>query len=124
MASLIVASGPQEGIYLPLGKGTAVVSRGENAPLQITDPRVSRPHIQVRYDRDKDAYIALDMKSANGTFVDGVKAAGEIELKDGDRIRIGDTTIVFSRDIPKDRPNALELVKRAGERARSTVPGT
>lgn len=122
MASLIVASGQQEGMYLPLGKGTKVVGRGENVPLQIADdPRISRHHVQVRYEPSKDAYIALDMTSANGTFVSGVKLDNEVQLRDGDEIRIGDTKIIFTMTDPTDQPNALEVLKKVGERRRSTL---
>ena len=90
--------------------------------MQIADEQLfSRIYLQVRYEPSKDAYIALDMTSANGTFVSGVKLDNEVQLRDGDEIRIGDTKIIFTMTVPTDQPNALEVLKKVGERRRSTL---
>lgn len=121
MASLIVGAGEQEGLYLPLGRKTSVIGRDESLPLQIVDERVSRRHVQVRFDAARDVYIALDMKSANGTIINGRPLIGEVELHEGDQIRIGGATLLFTHNTPTDKANAIEILKAAGERHRSTI---
>jgi pSer/pThr/pTyr-binding forkhead associated (FHA) protein len=121
MAALIVGPGEQEGIYLPLGKKTSVIGRDESLPLQILDDRASRRHLQIRYESARNCYVAVDMKSANGTFINGRQVITEVPLQDGDQIRIGETTLLFTAAIPTDKSNAMSLFKTAGERQRATL---
>jgi len=55
MASIIVMSGTQNEFYL-LGKRVYVIDRSENLPIQILDEYVSRQHLQIRFDRQKNCY--------------------------------------------------------------------
>lgn len=120
MASIIIASGDQSGVFLPLGKAAVVIGRAENLPMQVVDEKVSRKHIQIRPGDDGN-YRLLDMGSSNGTLVGGRKISEEIVLRDGDEIEIGTTKLLFTTDDPKDRPNAMEVLKKVGQRGRSTL---
>ncbi|MFM9996805.1 MAG: FHA domain-containing protein [Phycisphaerales bacterium] len=121
MASLVVVSGPNEGSYYPLGTRTVVIGRDEGATIQVTDEKVSRKHVQVRK-TDKGGYVALDMKSANGTRINGRGLTTEIELVDGDELEIGASRVVFyTREFP-DRESAFGHWKKAGQRGRPTIP--
>ncbi len=121
MASLVVVSGPNEGDYYPLGSRTIVVGRDEGCAVQITDEKASRKHFQVRRS-DRGGYVALDMKSANGTRINGRTVTTEIELADGDEIEVGTTRLVFyTKDFP-DRSSAFGHWKQTGQRGRPTIP--
>jgi pSer/pThr/pTyr-binding forkhead associated (FHA) protein len=121
MASLIVVAGPHEGDYYPLGKRPMVVGRDEACPVQITDELVSRKHLQVRLDEPRMRYMALDMKSANGVFVNGRKIDTETELADGDMIELGKSKIMFTAADFKDRQSAMNHFHKRGERGKSTL---
>jgi pSer/pThr/pTyr-binding forkhead associated (FHA) protein len=85
------------------------------------DDRVSRKHLQIHFDQDKQQHHALDMKSKHGVLVNGARIKKEVSLGDGDQIRIGDTTLLFSvKDFP-DRESALSHFKKVGERTRTTL---
>ena len=121
MASITIVTGPKTGDHYPLGKRTLVAGRDEGCPIQITDDRVSRKHLQIRYDEAKSQYIALDMKSANGTWVNGRQLTGEIALVDNDEITIGSSKLVFTlKDFP-DRTSALNHYKERGQRGQPTI---
>lgn len=121
MASITIVSGPKTGDYYPLGKRTMVIGRDEACPVQITDDRVSRRHLQIRFDEPRSQYIALDMKSANGTWINGRQLTGEIALVDNDEITIGDSKLVFTvKDFP-DRESALNHYKERGQRIQPTI---
>ena len=121
MASIIVMSGPQKGDYYPLGQRTNVIGRAETLPIQILDNLVSRKHVQIHFEQDKQRFYALDMKSKHGVFVNGTRIKNEISLADGDQIRIGQTTLLFTvKDFP-DRESALSHFKKVGERIRTTL---
>jgi len=119
MASLIVVSGPNEGDYYPLGKRTIVVGRDEACPVQITDDRVSRKHLQIR--SNDDAYVLWDMNSANGTWINGRKVEAEIELADNDEIEVGGSKLVFSSRDFEDRESAFSHWKQRGQRSKPTI---
>lgn len=120
MASLFIISGDQKGSYYPLGHRTNVIGRNETLLVQILDNLVSRQHLQIRYDKQKDEYFALDMKSKHGVFINDTKIEGETALVDGDEILIGQTTLMFTEKDFDDWESALSHFKKVGERMRPT----
>ena len=120
MASIIIISGPQKGNFYPLGQRTNVIGRAEALPIQVLDDLISRRHIQICYDKDKNQYYALDMKSKHGVFINGGKITKEAVLVDGDEILIGQTTLMFTEKDFDDRESALSHFKKVGERMRPT----
>ena len=120
MASIIVTSGTQKGDYYPLGHRTNVIGRDEAVPIQILDEHISRKHMQIRFDKDKGCYYALDMKSKHGVFINNRKIQDETTLADGDQIRIGDVSLFFTTKDFENRESALSHFKKVGERRRTT----
>jgi diguanylate cyclase (GGDEF)-like protein len=89
-AFLLVLSGPQFGDIFPLEPGhDLVIGRREDSDVEIIDDGVSRRHASIRV--DGEAATIRDLGSANGTFVDGVRAL-EARLADGARVQIGGAT--------------------------------
>lgn len=121
MGSILVISGPSEGLYYPLGKRTTVIGRDEGCHLQVLDGCVSRKHIQIRFDEAKKGYIALDMKSANGMYINGRKIDGECELRDQDEIQIGDSKLLYMDAEFPDKVSAMNAFRQRGQRSRSTI---
>ena len=121
MASIIVTSGEQKGEYLPLGRRTNVIGRAEALPMQILDDMVSRKHLRIRYDENKNEHYAEDMNSKHGVIINDRKIAGQAVLKEGDQIRIGQTTLLFTEKDFDDRESALSHFKKVGERQRPTM---
>ena len=120
MASVFIISGDQKGGYYPLGLRTNVIGRDEALPIQVLDDLVSRKHLQIRYDRQRGRYYAIDMKSRNGVSVNDKKITEETVLADGDEILIGHTTLLFTEKDFDDWESALSHSKKVGERMRST----
>jgi pSer/pThr/pTyr-binding forkhead associated (FHA) protein len=88
--------------------------------IQILDDRVSRKHLQISYDKDKNEYHAIDMSSKYGVLINGNKINSETPLVDGDRITIGTTTLWFTVNDFPDKDSALSHYKKVGERSRPT----
>ena len=121
MACIIVISGPREGDYYPLGRRVTVIGRDVAVPAQILDERVSRRHLQIRYDRKDGKYHAVDMKSTHGTYINNRRITKDTVLTDSDRIVIGRTGLLFTiKDFP-NRESALNHWKKVGERHLSTI---
>lgn len=121
MASIIVTSGEQKGEYLPLGRRTNVIGRAEALPMQILDDMVSRKHLRIRYDEDKNEHYAEDMNSKHGVLINNRKITVQAVLKEGDQIRIGQTTLLFTNEDFNDHESALSHFKKVGERQRPTM---
>ena len=121
MASIIIASGPQRGEFLPLGNRTNVVGRDPGLFLQVVDPEVSRKHFKIRFDADSKKHYAVDMESKHGVFIDGMRIVGDTELADGTKIRIGRTILLFTATDFPDEESALSHLKKADELGKRTI---
>ncbi len=82
--------------------GETVLGRSPECHITIDDPLVSREHAKVLHMGDR--VILRDLGSRNGSKINGDPLHGEIELKDGDRIRIGNQEILFTRVVAPNRP--------------------
>ena len=79
-------------------KTSVVLGRSREADLRISDVNVSRRHAEVR--QEGAAYWVVDLGSTNGVEVNG-KRTERSRLRDGDRITVGSTEVVFGRGIPE-----------------------
>ena len=120
MAAVTVLLGDRRGDRYPLGCRTNVIGRAESLPIQILDERVSRKHLQIRFDLYTRKYSVIDMASRNGVFVNGVRIGVETPLADRDRIRIGNTLLLFTEQDTSVSEAVLHRFKKVGERLRPT----
>ena len=120
MPSIIHKSSDDQAHYLPLGRRTNVIGRSESLPMQILDNKVSRKHLRIRFDEDTGRYLAGDMESRHGVFVNGRQITEETELNDGDTVRIGTSDLLFTEEDFDDAQSALRFYKKTGERDRPT----
>jgi diguanylate cyclase (GGDEF)-like protein len=93
---LVMIAGPMLGEIFPINEagGELIVGRDHDAQLRLSDDEsVSRKHASVRWTGEGKALIK-DLGSANGTYVDGQKIAGETSLKEGTKIRVGQTVVL------------------------------
>jgi pSer/pThr/pTyr-binding forkhead associated (FHA) protein len=74
-------------------KLTTRIGRERDNDLVLTDPRVSRYHAQIELVEGE--WTALDLGSANGTFVNDQPISGPQSLASDDRITVGDTELMF-----------------------------
>lgn len=121
MASIILENADRKGNYLPLGKRISVIGRLESLPLQVLDDQVSRKHLRIRFEEASGHYLAADLNSRNGVFVNGRKIEEETQLREGDIMRIGNTELLFTEKDFDDAQSALHHFKKAGERSRQTM---
>lgn len=75
----------------PISEAKIVLGRRQDCHLRIPTKDVSRQHCVLVV--QKDALLAKDLGSSNGTFVNDKRIA-ETELRPGDRLRVGPVTFV------------------------------
>jgi Protein of unknown function (DUF3662)/FHA domain len=88
----------------PLEPPGVVVGRGTEADLRVSDPGVSRRHVEIRLRPGADSVTVLlyDLGSTNGTRVDG-RRVQQAELHDGAEVQIGNTTMVLRNPMEASR---------------------
>lgn len=92
MAALLLLTGPQAGRRLEV-QGEVSIGRSPSCTIALEDAKVSRKHVQLIVE-DGQARV-VDLGSRNGTLVNGEKLEAESTLLPGDRLQVGDSTIVF-----------------------------
>ena len=75
-----------------LARSTTRIGRGTDTDLRIDDPGISRNHAELR--RSGGDVTVVDLGSTNGVVVDGERVQ-QARLRDGTRIQLGNTTLVF-----------------------------
>lgn len=123
MASLVIVEGPGDAAHFPLAEAIISVGRDDTCTFQVLDPLVSRKHLQVRFDSRLGKHVAGDYRSAHGVFVNNQKIVQDVPLVDGDRIRIGNTTLMYLTADHADAPSALAAAKKKDEWKRTTLLG-
>lgn len=88
---LIVLAGHNVGEMYRIEGPETVVGRASNAHIRLSDDGISRRHARV-VQLGGDLMIE-DLQSANGTYLNGV-SVDNASLKDGDKIRLGSTTVL------------------------------
>src|ERR1700742_3377776 len=73
--------------------GGLSIGRSKDADVQIEDRYASSIHARL-FSREGRHFVE-DMKSTNGTLLNGGALNGEAELVDGDTVQIGDTVFRF-----------------------------
>jgi hypothetical protein len=73
--------------------GGLSIGRSKDADIQIEDRYASGIHARL-FSREGRHFVE-DMKSTNGTLLNGAALDGEAELVDGDTVQIGDTVFRF-----------------------------
>jgi two-component system, cell cycle response regulator len=88
----IYPTGPGMGKRYPLRDRPHIIGRGNDCDICIHDQSVSRRHVRIQ--PSPEGYLAVDMQSTNGTFINDLSAP-ELPLKDGDYLRVGNCIYRF-----------------------------
>jgi pSer/pThr/pTyr-binding forkhead associated (FHA) protein len=84
---LKVVHGANSGKEIPVPAPKCVIGRGEDCQLRTQVDAVSRQHCEIV--TLENEVIIRDLKSRNGTFVNGERVNGEAVLLAGDVLRVG-----------------------------------
>ena len=107
MAYLIIKNGQRGDLKVPLGETPIFIGRSPDKDVCLRDLTVSNSHAKLVW--EGGAYRLVDLRSTNGTFVNG-EQIDERVLSHQDEITIGTTTIVFSEE--RETPPTPETLPR------------
>jgi hypothetical protein len=91
MLKLVIRSGPQAGMEIPVDQPFVRLGRGSGSEIVLQDTQISRQHAEIS--RQGDRFFIRDLGSTNGTFVNNRQVTDLRPLQSGDQIRIGNTTL-------------------------------
>ncbi|MDE3089108.1 MAG: FHA domain-containing protein [Chloroflexota bacterium] len=113
-AWLAALNGIRSGRLFPLDARGTTIGRDAQNDIVLDDMAVSRQHAKLRREpgarRNVEQFYVYDLGTANGTFVNDQKVVRKA-LNDGDRVRIGETLLVFKT--VESAPTAARKAKRA-----------
>jgi len=92
-AKLIAETGDFEGAEYPVRTQGIVLGRLKSNDVEVRDTKASRRHTRVGFAGGK--WVVEDLKSSNGTFLNGSKIEARSPLVPGDKISIGKTIYRF-----------------------------
>ncbi|MGH9839158.1 MAG: sigma 54-interacting transcriptional regulator [Blastocatellia bacterium] len=109
---LIVAAGPSEGAVFPITEAEASLGRETGNQIVIPDVSVSRRHCSIQ--REGEHFYLHDSASRNATFVNGLPIKRHL-LSNGDRIRLGETVLLYLCELESGAALADEVFLNSGE---------
>jgi hypothetical protein len=94
VSRLVLLAGGKETSF-PLTRDTYTLGRHRNNDIVVNDPKVSSFH--ARIDRGQEGFTVVDLKSRNGTFINGKRVATGL-LRHGDEVRLGTARLLYKVD--------------------------
>jgi len=86
-----VVDGALKGIFVPLGTTPISIGRAADSTIVLGDQAASTTHALLSPRGAQ--WIVEDLRSSNGTWIDGKRITEPTELKAGSSLRIGETTL-------------------------------
>jgi DNA-binding NtrC family response regulator len=90
-AELVVVDGPDAGLKIPVENGSVLVGTGNACDLRLSDPLVSRRHLEVQ--GEARGVRVIDRGSRNGTFFHGARV-GDLLVTEDAELRVGGTRVL------------------------------
>ena len=90
-----------------LDKQNLIFGRSKNADIMIDNASVSRQH--ASFERQGNRIILTDLKSRNGTLVNGQEIKKPVFIKASDKIQIGKFLLVTTTDSSNDGYSGVRL---------------
>ena len=92
--TLRALSGPGAGRNFPLSaSGSTAIGRSRRNEIVVPEDAASALHCRI--DREGDSFVILDLKSTNGTWVNGARVERAV-LQHGDKVKVGETIFAVS----------------------------
>jgi sigma-B regulation protein RsbU (phosphoserine phosphatase) len=92
--SILTADGSRE--RFPLTSARVTIGRSRESDIFLPDQWLSRHHAEIV--QRGDGYYVVDLRSKNGTLLNGMPVREERRLREGDVITLGEHTLTFTSE--------------------------
>ncbi|MCK5055594.1 MAG: FHA domain-containing protein [Candidatus Aminicenantes bacterium] len=106
----------EDGSKAEIEKDKIIIGRHNRCDFILTSPSVSAKH--ARLEKTEQGCFLTDLRSTNGTLVNGQKISSTI-LYDGDRVNIGTGTLIFHDNLKEEDQFVTKIM--AAKREEATV---
>lgn len=86
-SSATILGAPQHAVYPLHQNKLVVIGRDDECHIPLPVSKISRQHCRIFW--HQDGYVVEDLRSKNGTYVNGKPCNQQQPLEDGDEIQIG-----------------------------------
>ncbi len=117
LSLVVLTQGANQGKVLEIKLSQFLVGRDPQCHLRPASPMISKRHCAV-LQREGKAFVR-DFDSTNGTFVNNEQVKGEMELHNGDQLKIGPLmfSVLLEAGTPVNRPTPPPPTKAATKTA-------
>ncbi len=124
LSLVVLTPGPNQGKVLEIKLSQFVIGRDPQCHLRPASPMISKRHCAL-LQRDGKAFVR-DFDSTNGTFVNNSQVKGEVEVNDGDQLKLGPLLfkVAIEASTPVNRPTPPPPTKSATPTARPAKTAT
>jgi pSer/pThr/pTyr-binding forkhead associated (FHA) protein len=95
----LIVRGIEEPRVVAMTGERLTIGRDLRSDVVLDDPKVSRLHAEIVRD-SHGRYALTDLRSRNGTTIDGRQLVGSLRLRGGELLKIGRTVIEVSAQQP------------------------
>jgi serine phosphatase RsbU (regulator of sigma subunit) len=120
---LVVIAGADAGKRIEISDTPITIGRDARQTLVFDDSQLSRLHTRVSLVNGE--VVAEDLKSTNGTFIDGIRLTEPATMREGQVMRVGSQLLTYERRSRRDIDRAEELdrdLRRASQYVFSLLP--
>ena len=118
---LVLLDGARAALRVPIREVPTYLGRAPDCTLSLDDPSVSWQHAIVW--AAEDDVLIRDLKSRNGTFVDGDRIDGEVRLREGTSLTVGEVQLRVERGWPTHEGPMLRHLEQVDTGARVALAG-
>jgi pSer/pThr/pTyr-binding forkhead associated (FHA) protein len=110
-AKLVILEGKFQGCEIPIPNTVLLIGRDSQCHVQLHSPAVSKRHCAIAAWAGK--VRVRDLKSRNGTYVNGQPVVGEVTVKDGDQLQVGTHLFQFQIVFDQQAPDIVPVDEEA-----------
>src|SRR5262249_5724553 len=110
--ALMVDRGERKGMIIPIQKSPFLIGRSDECQLRAANPYVSNRHCELLTEDDK--FVVRDCNSTNGTFINSQRVDGQVELHEGDCLKVSSLAFLVRQEELK--PNQEQQSERVSSK--------
>jgi pSer/pThr/pTyr-binding forkhead associated (FHA) protein len=120
MYKLVISDDEGKTIIVPLVRDLITVGRQDGNTIRLTERNVSRQH--ARLVRNEHGFRIEDLDSYNGVVVNGARIEKAADLRDGDRVGVGDYIIALKSELDAPLPMPPQPARASMPNAGAGLP--
>jgi pSer/pThr/pTyr-binding forkhead associated (FHA) protein len=122
LSLVVMTAGKWEGKVIPITLSQFLIGRDPQCHLRPASAVISKRHCALLVREDK--VFLKDFDSTNGTFLNDRQVKGEVEVRNGDELKVGSITFTVKLETgtPVDKPTPAPPTKTPAPATKAPAP--